>query len=163
MKVFDLRCAHDHRFEGWFASGTAFEEQLARHLVACPVCADTAIVRLPSAPHLSLSGSRTRDAAPTSPSSSSSPSPSPSVAATPHAATASRLQAEWLGMVREVMRQTENVGAAFAEEARRIHYQEAPARAIRGTASPREAAELADEGIDIVALPMPAVPKESLQ
>ncbi|MGI4855932.1 MAG: DUF1178 family protein, partial [Janthinobacterium lividum] len=104
MKVFDLRCAHDHRFEGWFASGMAFEEQLARDLVACPVCGSTAIARLPSAPHLNLSGSRTRDVT----------SSSSSVAATARAATLHRLRAEWQGVVREVMRQTENVGTAFA-------------------------------------------------
>ncbi|MGI4981897.1 MAG: DUF1178 family protein [Janthinobacterium lividum] len=151
MKVFDLRCAHDHRFEGWFASGAAFEDQLARALVACPACGDTAVVRLPSAPHLNLSGARAQGGAPSA------------VTATPKAIAAGHSQAEWLGKVREAMRQTENVGAAFAEEARRIHYREAPARAIRGVASQREAAELADEGIDIVALPMSVVPKESLQ
>ena len=50
MKVLNLRCAHDHRFEGWFSSGDDFESQCARGLVSCPVCADTAVTRLPSAP-----------------------------------------------------------------------------------------------------------------
>ncbi|MCY0387760.1 DUF1178 family protein [Robbsia sp. Bb-Pol-6] len=152
MKVFDLRCAHDHRFEGWFASSAAFDDQLARDLIACPVCGDTRIARLPSVPHLNLGTARTRG-----------PASPPAVTVPQQAATVPRLQAQWLGMVREMVRQTEDVGQAFAEEARRIHYQEAPARAIRGVTSPREAAELADEGIDIVALPMPVAAKGSLQ
>ena len=54
MKVLNLRCAHDHRFEGWFASGEDFETQSAGGLVECPLCGDKAIERLPSAPRLNV-------------------------------------------------------------------------------------------------------------
>ena len=54
MKVLDLRCEHGHGFEGWFASGDAFEDQLARGLVECPVCGTTTVVKLLAAPRLRL-------------------------------------------------------------------------------------------------------------
>jgi hypothetical protein len=58
MKVLDLRCTHGHGFEGWFASSEAFETQLANGLVECPVCGDTAIVKLLSAPRLNLGNAK---------------------------------------------------------------------------------------------------------
>lgn len=66
-------------------------------------------------------------------------------------------------MLREVVGKAENVGERFAEEARRIHYNEAPARSIRGVTTPEDARALVDEGIDVMALPGACVPKESLQ
>ncbi len=65
------------------------------------------------------------------------------------------LQALWLHTVREVMKQTVDVGDRFPEEARRIHYGEAESRAIRGHATPEERVALADEGIEVMALPVP--------
>ncbi|TMH00761.1 MAG: DUF1178 family protein, partial [Betaproteobacteria bacterium] len=56
MKVLNLRCAHDHRFEGWFASDDDYQSQRERGLVECPLCGDAAVERLPSAPRLNLSG-----------------------------------------------------------------------------------------------------------
>ena len=64
MKVLNLRCVHDHRFEGWFASGEDFESQNQRQLVECPVCGEHSISRLPSAPHLNVSTLREAPAAP---------------------------------------------------------------------------------------------------
>ena len=68
-----------------------------------------------------------------------------------------------LRMLREVVGNAENVGDRFAEEARRIHYNEAPARSIRGVTTPEDARALVDEGIDVMAVPSACVPKESLQ
>ena len=65
--------------------------------------------------------------------------------------------------LREVLGKTENVGERFAEEARRIHYNEAPARSIRGVATPEDARSLVEEGIDVLPLPGAWVPKETLQ
>jgi hypothetical protein len=58
-------------------------------------------------------------------------------------------------VVRQVIAQTEDVGERFAEEARRIHYGEVASRGIRGQATPEQRAELIDEGIEVVALPLP--------
>ena len=70
MKVLNLRCAADHRFEGWFASEADFASQAERGLIGCPICEDKAITRLPSAPRLNVSAQRQQrseqDAAPPS-------------------------------------------------------------------------------------------------
>ena len=147
MKVLNLRCAHDHRFEGWFGSDDDFRVQGERGLIACPICDDKAISRLPSAPRLNMSAQRGEEAA----------APSPAELA------AARAQGQWLRAVREVMNRTEDVGDRFPEEARRIHYGEAQERGIRGRASSEDADALREEGIDVVALPVPAPLKGPVQ
>jgi hypothetical protein len=139
MKVFNLRCAHDHHFEGWFASEQAFTEQTERALVDCPMCGDKQVTRLPSAPRLNLSGARE----PQQPAPVAKPAEDQSV------------EAMWLKAVQHVMKTTEDVGARFPEEARRIHYGEIEARGIRGQATPQEREALADEGIEVMQLPVP--------
>ncbi len=76
---------------------------------------------------------------------------------------AREFEAMAMRMLREVVGNAENVGDRFAEEARRIHYNEAPARSIRGVTTPEDARALVDEGIDVMAVPSACVPKESLQ
>ena len=142
MKVIDLRCHNGHGFEGWFASDDDFLEQNGRQMIACPLCADSVIVRLPSAPRLNLSGAREVAA------------PAP---AQPDA------QALWMKAIRHVLANTEDVGERFADEARRIHYGDADERGIRGLASADEREALRDEGIDVMPLPIPAALKEPLQ
>ncbi|MFM0228187.1 DUF1178 family protein [Paraburkholderia dipogonis] len=141
MKVLDLQCPHDHRFEGWFASADDFESQQSRKLVECPICGANEVSRLPSAPRLNLSGA-TETKAP---------------------AGAGEMQARVMRALREVLEKTENVGDRFAEEARRIHYNEAPARNIRGVTTPEDARALVEEGIEVMPLPVPAALKEPLQ
>lgn len=154
MKVFNLACEHDHRFEGWFASAASFDEQLARNLVACPACASTTIRKLPSAPRLNLSsGQAPERVAP-------KPEAGQLAAAMP---TPQQMQALWMKMARHLAESTEDVGERFADEARRIHYREAPERGIRGVATPEERAELEDEGIEVFSFPLPAAAKEPLQ
>ena len=72
-------------------------------------------------------------------------------------------QAYFLNAVRHVLANTEDVGDRFANQARAMHYGDAEPRSIRGQATPREAVELIEEGIDIMALPTPASLKETLQ
>lgn len=146
MKVLDLQCRHGHGFEGWFASEDDFQSQLQRGLLECPLCGEREVVRRPSAPRLNLSGVREPAAAPAA----AAPGPD-------------RLAAAWMKAVREVMRHTEDVGERFAEEARRIHHGEADARGIRGQATREEAQALAEEGIEVLSLPLPAALKEPLQ
>jgi hypothetical protein len=76
---------------------------------------------------------------------------------------ANAIQARALRFLREVLEKSENVGERFAEEARRMHYNEAPARNIRGVATPEDAHALLEEGIDVMPLPVPAALKEPLQ
>ena len=154
MKVLNLRCANGHGFEGWFASEDDFLSQNGRGLIGCPMCADHVIVRLPSAPRLNLSGAREVTPLPGSP--AASPEPATAIeAATAAAATPEQVQAAYLHSMRKLLARTEDVGPRFPEEARRIHYGEAPNRGIRGQATPEEREALRDEGIDTVALAVP--------
>ena len=141
MKVLNLRCANGHGFEGWFASDEDFMEQNGRSFIECPLCADKLISRLPSAPRLNISGA-------------SEPVARPQVA---------DLQASWLESVRQIMSRTEDVGERFAEEARRMHYGEEATRGIRGQASEQERAELREEGIETLSIPVPAGLKGPVQ
>ncbi len=147
MKVLNLRCTHDHRFEGWFASDEDFAAQCERGLMACPICDDRAIVRLPSAPRLNVSTPR-------------------GDAAVPPAAgeiAQARAQGRWLRSVREMLARTEDVGDRFPEEARRIHYGETQQRGIRGRATAEDADALRDEGIEVVAMALPEPLKNPVQ
>lgn len=162
MKVFDLQCEQGHRFEGWFASEPAFVEQRDTQLIECPICASVKVTRLPSAARLNLS----RAAAPAgegrAQESQGAPGPQASPAAQAEASSKAH-QANWLRAMKAVLAQAEDVGERFAEEARRIHYKESKPRAIRGVASQDEATALADEGIEVVALPLPVALKKTLQ
>ncbi len=168
MKVLNLRCTHGHGFEGWFASEADFLSQTHQGLTACPLCGDTAVTRLPSAPRLNLSGARApaADAAPAAPAGQARPtrpvspaSPAAPPAAGPAGAPSPEMQALWLKAVQQVLRNTEDVGERFPEEARRIHYGETAQRGIRGQASADERAALAEEGIEVMPLPLPAALK----
>ncbi len=153
MKVLNLRCEHEHGFEGWFASEADFLDQDARDVVACPLCGSHQITRMPSAPRLNLSGARAPAPA--------APPGAPAAAAAASPAPAESAQAQWLQAVQRLLKNTEDVGERFPEEARRIHYGESESRGIRGQASPDERAALADEGIEVMALPLPAALKGS--
>jgi len=147
MKVLNLQCSHRHVFEGWFGSEDDFQSQLQRGLVECPMCGDTGVAKLPSAPRLNLGAQ---------------PEPAQrqqDVVSMPEAA----LQKAWLQMVRQVMANTEDVGERFAEEARRIHYGESEERGIRGQASPEETQALLEEGISVMPLPIPKALKGPVQ
>jgi hypothetical protein len=146
MKVLNLRCANGHGFEGWFGSDEDYMDQNGRGLVECPLCADKVITRMPSAPRLNLSGARDPAAVAAAPSAPAPPPQPPQPA---------DLQAAFFKAVREMMQRTEDVGTRFPEEARRIHYGEAPERGIRGKASAQEREALREEGIETFALPVP--------
>lgn len=150
MKVLDLRCANDHRFEGWFGSDADLQSQQERGLLTCPVCGHNEVERLPSAPRLNLSSSRPEAAQKSG----------AGKAAEGESGTPATLQQLYLKAVRHVLANTEDVGERFAEEARRIHYNEAPERGIRGTTSREEAQELAEEGIDVMPLLVPDALKQ---
>lgn len=146
MKVLNLQCSHGHGFEGWFGSEDDYRSQLQRGLVECPMCGDTGVAKLPSAPRLNLGAQP-------------EPASKQEVVAMPDTA----LQAAWLKMVRHVMANTEDVGERFAEEARRIHYGESDERGIRGQATREETQALLEEGIGVLPLPVPKALKGPVQ
>ena len=153
MKVWNLACGAGHAFEGWFASEQAWVDQTARGLVTCPVCGAADVQKRPSAPRLNLSAARERvPSLQTAPASRQAVPVEPPKAPAP--SLAPDLEALWHEIAQAVVSQTEDVGGQFAEEARRIHYGEAPERGIRGEASAEQRAELADEGIPVFSLPL---------
>lgn len=152
MKVFNLQCSALHRFEGWFASEEDYASQVERGLLECPLCADTTVQKLPSAPRLNLGASE----APAVPDVGDQQSLVAGDAA-------EALQAAYLQMARRIVNQTEDVGPRFAEEARKIHYGESEERGIRGQASREETEALLEEGISVMSLPLPEGLKGPLQ
>ncbi|MEO5883644.1 MAG: DUF1178 family protein [Caldimonas sp.] len=145
MKVLNLRCAGGHGFEGWFGSEDDFTAQTTRAAIACPLCGNAEISRLPSAPRLNVGRHAGAELEPVAP------------------GMQMTLQSQWLKVVRQVMSSTEDVGDRFAEEARRIHYGEVEERGIRGRASSKDAEALREEGIAVVALPLPDALKGPIQ
>jgi hypothetical protein len=135
--VLNLLCDRGHRFEGWFASGEAFREQSRRHLVHCPQCQTSGVSQLPSAPHVKRAAAELVI---------------PEKAATSASAPA---MVQLHQALASLARKAENVGDRFPEEARRIHYDEAPARSIRGIATLDETRELLEEGIAVLPAPVP--------
>ncbi|MDR2189516.1 MAG: DUF1178 family protein [Azonexus sp.] len=144
MIIYDLCCANGHRFEGWFQSAEDFDGQLARGFVSCPQCDSDQVRRVPSA--VAIGGVAV------------APPEAAVPAARPSAAPLMPLEKQAAVLYRQLLRTVvahcEDVGPAFAEEARRIHYEEAPERAIRGQATEDEREALRDEGIAVVCLPV---------
>ncbi len=141
MISFNLICDEAHEFEGWFRDNADFEAQQARGLLQCPVCGGTAISKALMAP--AVSTARKKEAR------------TVALGVPPeHQAVLEKARA----IAREMISNSENVGDKFAEEARKIHYGEAEARAIYGAATPDEAKSLIEEEIPVV--PLPVLPED---
>jgi hypothetical protein len=135
MIVFDLICQDQHRFEGWFASGDDFSSQQSRGLLECPVCGGAHVEKLPAAKIRTQS--------------------EPGLPAQPAVEPAGAEKLDLSKVIDYLLAHSEDVGKAFAEEARKIHYQEAASRSIRGIATRSEAEGLREEGIPVFSLPVP--------
>ena len=137
MIVFDLICEDQHRFEGWFASGEDFTSQQNRGLLNCPVCGGVHVEKLPAAKI------RKQATAP---------------AASDTGQAIGPVQGDRMDISRiidYVLAHSEDVGRCFAEEARKIHYEETPRRSIRGLATRDETEALREEGVPVFSLPIP--------
>lgn len=149
MKVLDLRCAHEHAFEGWFAGEDDFQDQLRRGLLQCPVCGVAQVRKVLSAPRINRGVAATDAPAPAA----AEGAPDNKPAGHPAQGVPQPLQAALLQWARQALAQSEDVGERFAQEARSIHRGDSPERPIRGQASPAETLELLQEGIPVLALP----------
>jgi len=161
MKVYNLACPLEHRFEGWFASEEDCLDQQDKGILACPFCDSTEITRMPSAPHIGKSSSTELTVSQTE-----SECLSGGVVAltgNDHSQLEAQVQAAFLKGMRELMGRSEDVGDSFADEARKIHYKESPERSIRGQTTLDEAEALREEGIDVLSMPMIPVIKNTLQ
>jgi hypothetical protein len=143
MIRYQLRCAKDHEFEAWFRDSAAFDGQSKARKIACPDCGSVKVTKAPMAPSI---GKRAAPAAPTP--GASAPSGAPAPAPTP-----AQIRQYLLAMRKHVESTHEYVGPRFPEEARKIHYGESEEREIYGEATPKDAKELVEEGIDVAAVP----------
>jgi hypothetical protein len=173
MKVYNLSCSFDHRFEGWFASEEDCLTQQASGMLACPLCNSTEIMRMPSAPHIAKSHAK-ENLVQSSEASSALAKVNPTenqpnqnevaaVTRADHHQLEAQVQAAFLKGMQELMSRSEDVGSEFAEEARKIHYKESPERSIRGSTTVDEVESLREEGIEILALPALPLLKNTLQ
>lgn len=144
MIVYDLECDTGHRFEGWFGCAGDFDTQLAGKLLSCPICSSGDIVRRPSASYVNTGAANTPKRE--MPKSSSVSVPQQYANVSPEVVAK---------VIEHIVNNTEDVGNKFPEEARKIYYNEAPDRHIRGIATPREVESLCEEGIEVVSLPLP--------
>ena len=146
MIVFDLLCAEGHRFEGWFGSSLEFASQRKSGLLSCPNCGSASVERVPSATRINTGAEPVK-----------APTPQPAQQA-PQLAGRDPLalaQVLYSRLLDEILTKTEDVGAQFPAEARRIHYEQAPERPIRGEATEEEHEALLDEGIPVARFPIP--------
>jgi hypothetical protein len=161
MKVYNLACPLDHRFEGWFASEEDCLAQQDKGILACPICDSTDISRMPSAPHIAKSSCTELSVQDDNVTSLSGEVLA--LTGKDHSQLEAQVQAAFLKGMHDLMGRSEDVGNAFAEEARKIHYKESPERSIRGQTTLDEAEALREEGIEVMAMPMIPVFKNTLQ
>ena len=138
MIRYSLICENEHEFDGWFSSSSAFDEQAAGGDVACPQCASTRVRKGLMAPNVAGT-KKSKSRAPVD-------------------------QQQVVNMMTALRKHVEEncdyVGDKFADVARRIHYDEEPARAIYGEATLDEATALIEEGVEVAPLPGPS-PKQT--
>jgi hypothetical protein len=162
MIRYNLVCARGHEFESWFAGSAAYDKQARRGLVECPMCGTAKVEKALMTPRLTRSGKST-PAVPGVPEAAAAAAPE---AAAPEPATPvaviSPQEQELRTKLRELrehlVKNAENVGPQFPEEARKMHYGEKEHRSIYGTASPDDAKALHEEGIEFA--PLPVLPDE---
>lgn len=140
MIAYDLQCQNGHTFEGWFEDAKAFKKQQKTHLIACPVCDDTQVTRIPST--FAIKGA-----------------PAPNSPTARHQGKLNENQIDPKIMARAITEFVEknfdNVGADFASEALKIHYGVKEPRNIRGVSTHQEEETLRKEGVEFIKFPVP--------
>ncbi|MFO1110539.1 MAG: DUF1178 family protein [Bradyrhizobium sp.] len=158
MIRYALRCEQGHSFESWFQSSAAYDSQVKRKLVACPVCGSAKVEKAIMAPR--IVGKKGR---------SSAPAPAPAEATAPPETPAAEPTSLMMAQERElrakikelrdhIVKNADNVGERFPNEARAMHYGDKEHRPIYGEASPEEARALIDEGVEVS--PLPTLPED---
>ena len=161
MIRYALNCEQGHSFESWFPDSDAYDKQAKRGLVTCPHCGSAEVEKAIMAPRLSVTGKKRK--APVEQPAAPAPASAPDTAATPAPVAMISPQEQALRTKLKELRDhltknADNVGAKFPEEARKMHYGEIEHRSIYGVASPEEAKDLAEEGIEFH--PLPNLPDE---
>ncbi len=156
MIRYQLNCAEGHTFEGWFSSSKGYDAQVRRKQVTCPICGTAEVKKAIMSPRVSRSKGRKAAVPVEAPA-----APPPAPAREPrHMLNGEqrKLLAQMRELRDEMLSKSDYVGPRFAEEARRIHNEESPARGIHGEATPEEVAELKEEGVEVY--PVPVLPDD---
>jgi hypothetical protein len=140
MIRYALVCEHAHDFEGWFGSSADYDDQAGKGLLECPVCATKAVRKQIMAPAVAGTRKTVQDEAPAK----------------------AQMMMEAMGRLRRHVEETfDDVGDAFASEARAIHEGRAEDRGIYGQASPKEVRDLVED--DVPVAPLPPKPPEKTE
>jgi len=127
MIIYDLQCAHDHQFEGWFKSREEYDREKKARRLTCPLCGDARITLLPAGGHVSVK----------------------------ERAVSHENHKQMARAVTEyVQKNFDNVGPKFAQEALKMHFEEIDHRNILGTMTNEEEKELQEEGVQYMKVPV---------
>lgn len=138
MIIYDLKCSTGHEFEGWFANPEDYQRQRDEHMLACPMCGDEAVKKMPTASKINTSPAKM---------------PASELMDVTETMQQPDVAREFLGKLHEYVDQNyDDVGAHFPEEARKIHYGETKGRNIRGLATADEVQQLHEEGVSAITL-----------
>jgi hypothetical protein len=143
MIRYNLRCERGHSFESWFQSSSSYDSQVKRKLVTCAVCGTAKVEKAIMAPQ--IAGSKKRG----TPASEDSPTSMPAMMAEER-----EMRAELRELHDHLVKNADNVGGQFPNEARKMHYGDIEHRPIYGEASPEEAKSLIEEGVEVGSLPV---------
>ena len=161
MIKYTLVCDHKHTFESWFANSEAYDKQVKRKLVTCPICDSAKVEKALMAPRLNARGNKRKTgkseavAAMQEVAAVAAPDTSPVVNVSPEE---KEFRAKLKELRDHIVKNADNVGRKFPEEARKMHYGETEHRSIYGEASPEEAKELIEEGVELH--PIPVLPED---
>ncbi|GAA0674174.1 hypothetical protein FHT00_001417 [Sphingomonas insulae] len=142
MILFDLRCRAGHVFEAWFASSTAYADQVGAGQVPCPFCGDTAVAKAVMAPSIAAKGNRRGE--------------------TPLPALVKHALQQLAAAQTKALAGSQWVGDTFATRARAMHQGEEDHKPIHGLASLADVKSLVDDGVAVAPLPLPVVPPEKI-
>lgn len=156
MIRYALHCDRDHQFESWFQSSSAYDSQVKRKLVTCPICGSAKVDKAIMAPR--IVGKKGRATPPVEPATTAAPEAAPSASTSLMMAQERELRAKLKELRDHIVKNADNVGDRFANEARAMHYGDKEHRPIYGEASPDEAKSLIDEGIEVS--PLPTLPED---
>jgi len=152
MILYRLKCKKGHEFEAWFANGAAYDKQAKRSQLSCPKCGSAQVAKAPMAPRIAKRG-KAKAADKSAEKQAEAPKPE-----TRRVAAHGELVSAMRKLRAEIESKSEYVGPRFSEEARKIHYEEVPARGIHGEATAEEAKALQEEGIEF--FPLPVLPED---
>ena len=159
MIRYALVCERKHNFEIWFNNSADYDKQRKRGLVTCPACDSKKVEKAIMAPAIGRGGrKRSEPNESPAPTTTEAPSTPPSENVAMMSPQEKEIRTKLKELRDHLIRNADNVGKKFSEEARKMHYGETEHRSIYGEASPQEAKELHDEGIEFH--PLPILPDE---